>query len=177
MRKFLLALPLLMSAVPSFAEPCDRFIRGVFDGFSGDVHGPGHWHYVKGSRITSRGYGSFTSHAMHTNYRNDMTQAEKSRLEGFTIAPTSNGMAREGKFLDVFPGRQDGANDLTTLRIQRDGRVQIVLNSWGNASTFLTDLSCYPAHRGSGFVLTGFDKSAGYGTTIWNFHLAPGWLL
>ena len=143
-------------------------------------YGAGHWFNVKATRITARGYGGFSSFAMAERYstRDGISTTTASAKEGFTISKTSlGGSVIEGKFQDVFPGRQDGKSDLTTLRFYRDGRTTMVLNAWGNSTVNLSNLACYPGHQGSTFVLTGNARTASHGFNSWTFVITPDWLI
>ncbi|MBD2194118.1 MULTISPECIES: hypothetical protein [Calothrix] len=159
---------------------CSSYIRGMFEGFPGDKYGVGNWFNVKATRITARGYGGFSSFAMAENYstREGISTTAAGNKEGFTIKKTSTGASViQGKFQDVFPGRKDGKSDLTTLNVHRDGRVQIVLNAWGNNTVNLSNLVCYRGHQGSTFVLTGNARTASHGFDAWTFVITPNWLI
>ncbi|MDZ7962883.1 MAG: hypothetical protein RMY34_34300 [Aulosira sp. DedQUE10] len=159
---------------------CSSYIQRMFLGFPGDQDGAGHWFNVKGTRITARGQGGFSSFAMAENYstRDGISTSASGNKEGFTIRKLNTGASViQGKFQDVFPGRKDGKSDLTTLNIHRDGRVQIVLNAWGNSSGNLNNLACYPGHQGSTFVLTGNARTASHGFDFWTFVITPDWLI
>ncbi|NJM19589.1 MAG: hypothetical protein HC836_35830 [Richelia sp. RM2_1_2] len=168
------------SAVAQSTTSCSRYIQGMFEGFSGDTLGAGHWFNVKGTRITARGQGGYSSFAMRENYavRDGISTTVSSGKEGFLISkPNTTASVIQGKFQDVFPGRKDGKTDLTTLQVNRDGRVQIVLNAWGNATVNLANLECYRGHQGSTFVLTGQNRTYSHGFDFWTFVITPDWLI
>jgi hypothetical protein len=172
----ILAFMLIMIPSITFGESCGRYIQGMWDGFSGDQFGPGHWFTVKGSRVTARGTSGYTSYAASPSFRQNMTLAEKARNDYFSIWKNRTGNLIEGRFLDVFPGRADGVSDLTSLRIFRTNRVQLILHSWGNSVIELTNLQCYRGHENSTFVLTGQQRSASHGINLWTFTITPAWL-
>lgn len=162
------------------SSSCSSYIRGMFTGFPGDQYGAGHWFHVKATRITARGQGGFSSFAMAENYstREGVSTTTSSNKEGFTIRKSTTGASViQGKFQDVFPGRKDGKSDLTTLNVHPDGRVQIVLNAWGNNTVNLSNLACYPGNQGSSFVLTGNARTASHGFDFWTFVITPNWLI
>ncbi len=175
MLRTLLLLSALFSTGLAQADSCVPYIAGVFNGFPSDQHGPGHYFNVRASRLTARGYSAYTSHAMSLSYDSNMSTEAKSRLEGFSM--TGSGDLRQGQFRDVFPGRADGKTDLTTFKVFRNGTVQLILNSWGNSTINLTNLQCFRGHQGSGFVMLGQDRTAGYGLNLWTFFMSPGWIL
>lgn len=164
---------------PAFAmaEDCNRYFNGIWNGFPGDTLGAGHYFFVKGARVTARGGSAYTSHVASPTYRSDMTQAEKARLDYFNAGVNTGRTLLEGSFKDVFPGRADGAVDATTFRLHRNGRVELVLNAWGNTVSALTNLQCFPGHGGSGFVLQGQSRTSSHGVNMWTFYIAPQWLI
>ncbi|AKG21178.1 hypothetical protein [Calothrix sp. 336/3] len=149
---------------------CTSYIRGMFERFPS-----GTWFNVKATRITARTNGGFSSFGMAENYftRDGVSTTAASGKEGFIIRPEADRSYFLGKFQDVFPGRNDGKSDLTTLKVYRDGRVRLVLNAWGNGNINLSDLACYPGHQGSTFVLTGNSRTASQGFDSWTFLISP----
>lgn len=168
--------------ISTYAEPstsCSSYIQGMFNGFSGDKLGAGNWFNIRGTRITARGNGGFSAFAMAENYStgDGVSTTASSGKEGFKILKTSPAATViKGKFQEVFPGRKDGKSDLTTLNVYRDGRVQLVLNAWGNTTVNLSNVACYPGHQGSTFVLTGNSRTASHGFDFWTFVITPDWL-
>ncbi|MCA2960329.1 MAG: hypothetical protein IOD12_08750 [Silvanigrellales bacterium] len=161
----------------AFAEDCTRYFNGVWNGFPGDTYGAGHNFYIKGSRVTARGASAYTSYAAAPSYRSDMTLAQKARLDFFYAGMNAGRTVLEGAFKDVFPSRADGAIDATTFRIHRNGRVELVLNAWGNVASDLTNVQCFPGHGSSGFVLQGQSRTSSHGVNMWTFFIAPQWLI
>lgn len=185
-KNIIFALILAVTTIPTssaVAQPtssCSSYIRGMFNGFPGDRYGAGNWFNVKGTRITARGRGGFSSFAMAKNYstREGLSSTNSSRKEGFRISKASRrGSVIQGKFQDFFPGRKDGKSDLTTLKVYRNGRVQIILNSWGNTTVNLKNLAFYRGHKGSNFVLTGQNRTSSHGFDFWTFVITPDWLI
>jgi hypothetical protein len=172
-----ISFPISTSAEPSTS--CSSYIRGMFDGFPGDRLGAGHWFNVKGTGITARGQGGFSTFAMAENYstRDGVSTTVGSRKQGFIIQPQPDRSAFVGKFQAVFTDRNDGKSDLTTLKVYRDGRVRLVLNAWGNANVNFSNVACYPGHRPNTFVLTGNSRTASHGFDIWTFVISPNWLI
>ncbi len=186
LKSVILGLVLAATTIPissthaETATSCSRYVQGMFEGFSGDKLGAGSWFNVKATRITARGNGGFSSFAMAGNYSTSdgVSTTASSTKEGFRISKSSpTATVIEGKFQDVFPGRKDGNSDLTTLKVYRDGRAQIVLNDWGNNTVNLNSLACYPGHQGSTFVLTGNARTASHGFDFWTFVITPDWLI
>ena len=56
------------SAVAHPTSSCTSYIRGMFNGFPGDRYGKGHWFKDKGTRITARGRGGFSTIDMNKSY-------------------------------------------------------------------------------------------------------------
>ncbi len=159
--------------ISTYAEAstsCANYIRGMFEEFPRDT-----WFDVKGTGITARGQGGFSTFAMAENYstRDGVSTTSGSRKEGFVIQPQPDRSAFVGKFQGVFPGRNDGKSDLTTLKVYRDGRVRLVLNAWGNTNVNLSNVACYPGHQGKTFVLTGNSRTASHGFDSWTFVMSP----
>lgn len=180
MKKLALAsLAVLAFAGNASAESCVGYINAMYNGFAGDVHGAGHWFDTTGTRVTARSAFGYSSFAMHPSYAasQGMSNAATVARQSFAIVPNAAGTVIEGQFRDVFPGRSNGATDLTTLRIFRTGVVQIRLDAWGGATYNLSALQCYAGHDNNTFVMTGQRRDAGFGLDTWTFVFNPGWLL
>ena len=135
---------------------------------------------VKGTRTSVRGGSSFSSYAMDQRYRHTQDARTKASAEQFVMSFDAGARHWSASFLEVFPGDSHPERaDRTTLRFLRDGRVQIVLNSWNNAVTTLSNVQCY-AYLGNvrgAFMLLGQGKYGADGIDQWNFVLAPQWAL
>ena len=171
MRIMTLAFLSFLMATPTFADPCLSYITPLFEGVNG-MPAPASV-TVRGTRLSARGANGFTSAAAASDYRTNMSQADKAARDSFVIALNQGETALEGTFQDVFPGRPDAAIDLTTLKVSRNGRVEIILNRWGNAVIQLGNVQCYPGHQGAAFVMNGRARDAGYGLDMWTFVLSP----
>lgn len=173
-----LALLGLFLSHQAFADSCNTYISGIFDGFPGESRGPASYYFVKGTRVTARGAFGFTSHFANVNYRNTMSQADKARNDSFILSWSGSPDMRVGQFQDVFPGRPDGAIDLSTLRIHRSGRVEVVLDRWGSYTFGLNSLQCYPGSStpAKGFMMTGLFREPSGSFDQWTFLLSPYWI-
>ncbi len=162
----------------AFADSCVSYFSGVFDGFPGEPRGPASSYNVKGTRVTARGNFGFTSHFANVNYRSSMSQADKARNDYFILSWGPSADMRIGQFQDVFPGRPDGAIDLSTLRLYRNGRVEVVLDRWGSYTFALNNLQCYPGSTtpAKGFMMTGHFREPSGSFDQWTFLLSPYWI-
>ena len=76
-----------------------------------------------------------------------------------------------GQFQDVFLEREGADNtDLTTLALERSGRVKLRLNDYKGQEYYLTDLNCHGENRDR-FVLRGKVSDGPYSST-WVFALS-----
>ena len=76
-----------------------------------------------------------------------------------------------GQFQDVFLEREGADNtDLTTLALERSGRVKLRLNDHKGQEYYLTDLNCHGENRDR-FVLRGKVSDGPYSST-WVFALS-----
>jgi hypothetical protein len=173
-----LALLGLLLSHQAFADSCTTYIAGMFDGFPGDNRGPAAQYYVKGTRVTARSNFGFTSYFASVNYRNTMTQADKARNDSFVLTRGPGNDRQTGQFQDVFPGRPDGSIDLSTLRIYRSGRVEVVLDRWGSYTFAMNSLQCYPGSTtaANGFMMTGLFREPSGSFDQWTFLLSPYWI-
>lgn len=168
-------MTLSLSTSQVSADACNAYIEGMYNGFEGDLYGAAHWFTIKGNRVTARNYDGYTSFAMNTGYSREDSVADAAQKD--RIYMWKNGGVSTAKFKDVFPSRASGKVDLTTLNIYENGKVEIVLNEWSDATYSLSNLQCYPGHTGSTFMLTGQNRTGSHGLDNWTFLITPAWLI
>jgi hypothetical protein len=132
---------------------------------------------VIGTRVTARGPGGFASFSMSETYEveSGLASPAAAAQSAFRIHRAGAGTDRyySGKFHDVFPERGNGDEDLTTFTFTIGGSVRLVLDSWGGGSVPLAGVSCYSGHFGDSFILTGYNRTPGWGVSVFSFLVMP----
>lgn len=167
---------LLAGAAPASADPCAPFVARMFS--NNYSYGSPSWYDVLGTRVVARGADGFSSFTMSPSYRPSMGMSNPASAlrSWFSIYADAGRTLAQGRFMDVFPGRSDGNADSTSLRIRRSGAIELIQHAWGDTTYALTNLQCYPGHTGDAFVITGTQRTPGYGLNV-NLLIVPNWLI
>jgi hypothetical protein len=168
---FVAALLLLASNARADDAPCRDLARRVFGPRAPNTNTD--WMLkVAAVRVSARGTGGFATFTMNPHFSvasglNNVLAKEQS-----AFFASKAGSVFKGKFAEVFPGRGNTDVDKWTFELDRNGKLFLTSNSWGDVRSPLAGAECF-AGPDKQVVVQWTAKDPKWGHDYWTFLLEP----